>query len=77
MSVVCLTRLKTRQKIRVERVEAGASVQHRLLSMGIYPGRELVVLSAGALRGPVTVRVGRSTVALGHGMASKIMVETE
>jgi len=47
------------------------------MSMGIYPGGEITKLSHFALRGPVTVRVGRSVLALGHGVAAKIIIEIE
>ena len=50
-------------------------MQNRFMGMGIYAGREITKVSQIALRGPVTIRVGRATLALGHGMAGKIFVE--
>ncbi len=75
MKTVPLVKMKPRQKARVAVIEAGATLQHRLLSMGIYPGREITVLSNFAMRGPATIRVGRTTVAIGYGTAVKIQVE--
>lgn len=56
-------------------VIAGSVLSRRFMSMGIYKGRELVKLSQCAMRGPVTIRVGRSVLALGRSMAAKILVD--
>jgi ferrous iron transport protein A len=42
--------------------------------MGIRPGILITKVSGQRLRGPVTARVGRSHIAMGHGMASKVVV---
>ena len=62
---------------RVIEVQGGVGLQGRLMSMGIYPGREITKLSSFALRGPVTIKVDQRVFALGHGMANKIIVEVE
>jgi len=77
MKKISLVKLKAGRKARISAIEGGAALQRRLLSMGIYHGKEVAKLSNFALRGPVTVKVGRSVIALGHGMAGKIIVETE
>ncbi|MDD5246207.1 MAG: FeoA family protein [Candidatus Omnitrophica bacterium] len=77
MKKTCLAKMKAGQKGRVTEFSGGAVVKERLMSMGIYPGREITKLSHFALRGPVTIKVGRSIVAIGHGMAGKILLETE
>ncbi len=77
MNSISLVHVKARQKVRVVEIRGGAGLENRLMSMGIYIGRELTRLSNFAMRGPVMVRVGRSVLALGHGMASKIMVKAE
>lgn len=69
--------LKANHKGRVSEILGGAGLQHRLMSMGIYAGKEIVKLSYVGLRGPVVIKVGRSVLALGHGVALKIMVETQ
>ena len=69
--------MKENQKGRVTEITAGQSMVHRLMSMGIYKGSEIAKLSHFALRGPVTIKVGRTVLALGHGMAGKIILEVE
>jgi ferrous iron transport protein A len=77
MRKLSLIQIRENQKAKVLEISGGRILQHRMMSMGIYPGREIMKLSHFALRGPVTVSVGRSVLALGHGVAAKIIVETE
>jgi ferrous iron transport protein A len=49
----------------------------RLHSLGIRPGRRITKVSGMFMRGPVTLQVGRAQVAIGYGMAGKILVEVE
>jgi Fe2+ transport system protein FeoA len=77
MKKVSLVHLKPDHKGRVSEILGGAGLQNRLMSMSLYVGKEITKLSYIGLRGPVVIRVGRSVLALGHGMAAKIIVETE
>ena len=77
MKKVSLVHLKPDHKGKISEIMGGASLQNRLMSMGIYVGKEITKLSYIGLRGPVVIRVGRSVLALGHGMAAKVIVETE
>jgi len=72
-----LAQMKEKQRGRVAEVSAGQILQNKLMSMGIYKGREISMVSRFRLKGPVVVKVGRSVLALGHGMASKVIVEME
>lgn len=56
-----------------EIVGSGHGLKRRLLEMGLTPGTEVEVLRNGW--GPVIVRFRGSSVAIGRGMASKIIVE--
>jgi len=77
MKKVSLVHLKPDHKGKISEIMGGAGLQNRLMSMGIYVGKEITKLSYIGLRGPVVIRVGRSVLALGHGMAVKILVEAE
>jgi len=74
---ISLTKMKEGQKGRILHILGGTNLQQRLMGLGIYPQKEIIKLSHFAMRGAVTVKTGRSVIALGHGMASKVMVETE
>ncbi|MBM3248552.1 MAG: ferrous iron transport protein A [Candidatus Omnitrophica bacterium] len=77
MRKISLVSLEPNRKGRVVEILGGASLNNKLMSMGLYIGKEITKLSHIGLRGPVVIKVGRSILALGHGMASKIMVEIE
>lgn len=75
MKRLSLIQMKANQKGKVIEITGGGGLQNRLISMGIYEGKEITKLSHFALRGPVAIKVGRSVIALGHGMANKVIVE--
>ena len=75
MKRVLLSHIKEKQKVHVVDIDGGSVFVNRMMSLGIYRGREISVVSRLALRGPTVVKVGRSTFALGRSMAAKIMVE--
>ncbi|MCM8760557.1 MAG: ferrous iron transport protein A [Candidatus Omnitrophica bacterium] len=77
MKKISLIHLKENHKGKIAEISGGIGLQHRLMSMGLYVGKEITKLSYIGLRGPVVIKVGRSVLALGHGMAAKIIVETE
>ena len=52
-------------------------MESKLLSMGVYKGKPVAKLSHIGLKGPVVIKAGRSILALGHGVAEKIIVEKE
>ena len=59
--------------VRVAGIRAGWGLTRRLADMGLLPGTEVRVISSQR-PGPVLVEVKGSRLALGHGMAQRIMV---
>lgn len=53
----------------------GAGFIKRLMEMGLTPGTEVTVIKAAPFRGPVEVLVRGSRLALGRGMAERILVK--
>ncbi len=72
---ISLVALKKGRAGRVLAVRGGMGLVRRLESMGIRPGVLVVKESNSFLKGPVTIRVGNAQVALGYGMAGRILVE--
>ena len=72
---IALVDMRAGQRGVVRGIRAGRGMQERLLAMGIRPGREIAKTSGPFMRGPVTVRVGNSQLALGFGVARKVWVE--
>lgn len=77
MKKLSLIQIKANHKGKVVEIVAGINLQNRLMNMGVYKGREVAKLSHIGLRGPVVIKVGRGILALGHGLAAKIIIETE
>lgn len=68
-----LTMLAPGHRARVSEVrESGRGIKRRLTAMGIAPGVEISVLASQG--GPVLLRVGQNRIAIGRGMAHRVMV---
>jgi ferrous iron transport protein A len=66
------------QRALVVGFQGGAEFQGRIVSMGLNIGSEVEVLSGcDSGKGPILVAVGETRLALGHGMADKIIVEVD
>ena len=74
MKRISLTHMKAGEKGKVVEVLGGDQLRQKLMHMGIYEGREVTKVGHLALRGPITIRVGRAVVALGHSMGGKVKV---
>jgi ferrous iron transport protein A len=72
-----LAEMRTGQTGTVVEVRGGHGLIRRLDALGIRPGRKVTKLSSTLFRGPITLRVNNSRVAVGFGMARKIIVETD
>ncbi|MFH1847019.1 MAG: FeoA family protein [Candidatus Omnitrophota bacterium] len=75
MSELVLTKVKAKNTVLIKKINGGSGIQKRLESLGIRPGKKVKLISSHFLRGPVTIMIGRARVAIGHGMAQKIIVE--
>jgi ferrous iron transport protein A len=72
-----LAEMKTGQTGTMVGVLGGRGLIQRLDALGIRPGKKVTKLSSTLFRGPVTLRVNNSRVAVGFGMARKIIVELD
>jgi len=65
------------QSGKVLRIEGGMGLLSRLSALGIRPGKKITKISSMLMRGPVTVQLGSTRLAIGFGMANRILVELE
>jgi len=72
-----LAEMRTGQTGIVVGVLGGHGLIRRLDALGIRPGKKVTKLSSTLFRGPVTLRVNNTQVAVGFGMARKIIVEAD
>jgi ferrous iron transport protein A len=75
MQNIDLTQLEEGESGVVVRIDGGYGLVHRLESLGIRVGKKITKVSAQFMHGPVCVRIDSYQVALGFGMAKKILVE--
>jgi ferrous iron transport protein A len=74
---VTLTQMWTGQTGIVVQVQGGHGVVNRLSALGIIPGKRITKISSMLMRGPVIVEVDRTRVAIGFGMATRIVVQLD
>lgn len=70
-----LNELKNKETAVVRDLQGGEQFARRLETLGIRKGIKITKISSHFWRGPVTVLVGKTKIAIGHGMAGKIIVE--
>ena len=58
-------------------ITGGFGVVKKLTALGIRPGRKISKKNSVFTKGPVVVKVSNSEVAIGYGMAQKVLVEIE
>jgi len=58
-------------------IRGGGSVKRRLEAIGIRPGVTIAKLTGSPFSGPVVVKIRHMRLAIGYGMASKIMVTAD
>ena len=72
-----LTQMQTGQSGTVVEIRGGFGLARRLNGLGIFAGKRITKISSMLARGPVTIEVDRSQVAMGFGMANKILVQLD
>ena len=70
-----LTDLDANKTAFIKEIQGGHMMVLRLTSMGIRPGVKITKISSHFWRGPVTVRIGKTKVAIGYAMAQRILLE--
>jgi ferrous iron transport protein A len=75
--IVTLRQMQSGQSGKVVQIQGGFGLVNRLSALGIRPGKRITKVSSMLMRGPVTIQSGNTQVALGFGMANKIIVELD
>ena len=73
-ALIPLSMVSPGEEVRLVAIQGGWGVRRRLADMGLTPGEKLWVVQSG-YSGPLLIAVRDSRLALGRGMAHKIMVE--
>jgi len=75
--LVTLAQLQSGQSGTVVEIKGGHGLVDRLNALGIIPGKRITKISSMLMRGPVTIEVDRVEVAIGFGMANKVIVKPD
>ncbi|MBE0434019.1 ferrous iron transport protein A [candidate division WOR-3 bacterium] len=75
MPDIPLTDIESGQTGKVAEVQGGHGMRTRLNAMGVRPGVQITKVSGQFMRGPIIVRIGSTRIAIGFGMARRIIVE--
>ncbi|MBW2610287.1 MAG: ferrous iron transport protein A [Deltaproteobacteria bacterium] len=74
--IVSLNEIPINTSGKIVEINGGRRLFAKLEAMGIKIGDVITKTSAQWMKGPVIIRKGNTDVAIGYGMAGKIMVET-
>ncbi len=69
-----LSRIDPGEEVTLIDIDGGRGIRSKLYSMGLVPGITLKILNRNG-SGPVMIAVKDSRLAIGRGMAEKIIVE--
>ncbi len=72
---ITLDLIKEGQKVKVVDIYGGWGIRQRLGCLGIHPGDIITVKKSAIMRGPILISIHGNQVALGRGIAKKILVE--
>lgn len=70
-----LVDLKEGEDVEIISILGGQMITKRLADLGLTPGTKIKVLRKAPFFGPIEIEVRGSELALGRGMASKILVK--
>jgi len=76
-NLIPLARMQSGQSSIVVQIQGGRGLINRLSALGVMPGKRIIKISSMFMRGPVTIEVDRVQIAIGFGMANKIIVELD
>lgn len=71
----CLTECENGEEVVVLRVNAGHKAKTRLANLGVVPGVKIRKTKNAPFKGPLEIIVKGSSLVIGRGLASKIIVE--
>ena len=72
-----LSRMEAGQSGTVVQIEGGRGLISRLNALGVRPGKRITEISSMFMRGPVTIQIGNGQIAIGFGMANRLIVELD
>ena len=70
-----LNQIKKDKEVTVVEIEGGWRIRQRLNQMGIHPNDRILVKRSGLMGGPILIQIHGTEVAIGRGMARKVVIK--
>ena len=67
--------LENGQQGKIVDIQGGPGIKRKLGNMGIRVGAKVRNLSGHFMKGPIVVQSGRTQIAMGQGLAGKIVIQ--
>ena len=74
---IALTRMQTGQSGIVVQIQGGHGLVNRLSALGVRTGKRITKVSSMFIRGPVTIQIDTAQVAIGFGMAKRVIIRLD
>lgn len=75
--VLSLAEMETGSRGEIVRIDGGEGTVRKLWVLGVVPGKKIEKVSSILGKGPVVIRLGQQEIALGRGVAQRILVRVE
>ncbi len=75
--IVDLTQMEQGTTGMIKEIHGGHGFIRKLQSMGVRPGKKIVKVSSHFWHGPQTISIDTIQVAVGYGIAKKILIEID
>jgi len=72
-----LSMMKNGEKACIKKILGGRTARGKLSGLGLVCGKEVKIHANSSGSGPLIIALGNNRIALGRGMANKIMVDHE
>ena len=72
-----MTECEKGEVVTVLSVKTGLKAKRRLANLGVFPGIKILKKKSAPLKGPIEIIVKGSSLVIGRGLASKIMVRCQ
>ena len=76
-NLITLTKMRSGHSGVVAQIQGGFGLTARFNALGILPGKRITKVGSMMGQGPVTIEVDRVQVAIGFGMANRIIVKVD
>jgi len=77
VNIISLAQMQSGQKGKIVEINGGYGLARKLEALGIRTGKEVIKKSEQLMRGPVLLQHNNTQVAVGFGMASKVLVQVD